>query len=90
MNAEADITKKAKRNGLMAAGNGPCGVESAGPYEPAKTLIAKGITKRELFAAMAMQGLLASSDEKCEFRNKELLIESAVAHADYLLEALEK
>ena len=44
-----------------------------------------GLSKREHFAALAMQGLLA-----CEDRRPEGLIREAVEHADALLAALEK
>lgn len=45
---------------------------------------AVGLTKRELFAAMAMQGMLAAGTGADRF---ERAID-AVAHADALLEAL--
>ena len=44
-------------------------------------LEASGLTKRELFAAMAMQGMLASDLETVDHR-------AAVRHADALLVAL--
>ena len=59
---------------------------------------APGLTKRELFAAMAMQGMLASSST-CEAIAKAggtsdwfnaILAVRAVASADALLEALAK
>ena len=47
-----------------------------------------GLTKREYFAAMAMQGLLTNP---ANFGGKkELLIKKAVEAADALLEELEK
>ena len=48
----------------------------------------RGLTKRELFAAMAMQGILA--DGSPEFRSKpyDLIAEDAVKYADALLAAL--
>lgn len=46
----------------------------------------KGISKREYFAAMAMQGLLASMGDHCVSADK--IAEFAVGHADNLLEAL--
>jgi len=51
----------------------------------------QGLTKREYFAAMAMQGLLACpnlSEEKGEITNKIIASES-VYLADRLLKALE-
>lgn len=46
--------------------------------------IEPGLTKRELFAAMAMQGLLA-----CDRVSDLICATEAVAHADALLTALE-
>lgn len=53
-----------------------------------------GLTKRELFAAMAMQGLLAQSDEEgngwsAESPYREKAAQEAVAFADALLAALQ-
>ncbi|WP_272774035.1 hypothetical protein [Stenotrophomonas geniculata] len=45
-----------------------------------------GLTKRELFAAMAMQGLLASGWDHAEVPLEGA--ETAVAYADHLLSAL--
>ncbi|MCW5597698.1 MAG: hypothetical protein KIT80_23605 [Chitinophagaceae bacterium] len=47
-----------------------------------------GLTKREYFAAMAMQGML-TNPANSSF-SKEFLIQSAVEAADVLLEKLEK
>lgn len=52
-------------------------------YEPAN-----GLTKRELFAAMAMQGLLANPEGGD--RHQELIADYAVAQADALLAKLSK
>lgn len=49
---------------------------------------AADLTKRELFAGMAMQGLLAADDEMCLDQNGVAI--QAVAHADALLEELGK
>jgi hypothetical protein len=48
----------------------------------------RGLTKREMFAMAAMQGLCASSIEGSHNR-PEILSVDAVAHADALLAALE-
>ena len=45
-----------------------------------------GLSKREYFAAMAMQGLLASMGDHCVTADK--IAEFSVGHADNLLEAL--
>lgn len=44
-----------------------------------------GITKREYFAAMAMQGILAG---RMDAIPSEIVLISAVEHADVLIEAL--
>ena len=44
-----------------------------------------GLTKREYFAAMAMQGLLAKSTA-----TKEMIAEMAVEHAEALINELNK
>lgn len=48
-----------------------------------------GLTKREYFAALAMQGLLASSCN-IEIINEKILAEKAVMCADETLELLKK
>ncbi len=48
-----------------------------------------GLTKREYFAAMAMQGLLASEAGGDHFDTEEGAAMCAVSHADALLDALE-
>lgn len=45
-----------------------------------------GLTKREFFASMALQGLLAGDAE--QMWSEEKVAESAVRHADELLKAL--
>lgn len=49
-----------------------------------------GLTKRELLAAMAMQGMLASETEECHYGDLKKLAESAVKHANALLAELAK
>lgn len=49
----------------------------------------KGLTKRELIAAMAMQGML-SANSKLFGNNEKQLSATAVAQADALLAELEK
>lgn len=52
---------------------------------------AVGLTKRELFAAMAMQGELASQNERLGYwydGRSDVLAERSVAHADALLSRL--
>ncbi|QDY48762.1 hypothetical protein [Stenotrophomonas maltophilia] len=52
----------------------------------ATSVVREGLTKRELFAAMAMQGFASDPDAT----GLEMLAESAVDWADALLAALEK
>ena len=68
-------------NGDMPAGVCPDVYHENGQIETGHG----GLTKREHFAALAMQGLLA-----CEDRRPEGLIREAVEHADALLAALEQ
>lgn len=49
-----------------------------------------GLTKREYFAAMAMQGMLASETEASNYGHVSLLAEQAVKRADALLAELAK
>ena len=51
-----------------------------------------GLTKRELFAGMAMQGFCSLSPDDCEALNltPENVANMSVAHADALIKALEK
>ena len=49
-----------------------------------------GLTKRELLAAMAMQGLLASERSDFAIKSEADLAECAVIQADALLQALLK
>jgi hypothetical protein len=48
----------------------------------------KGLTKREYFAGLAMQGLLANPNTGCECAEK--IAELAVNRSDELLKQLEK
>lgn len=47
-----------------------------------------GITKREMFAAMAMQAIISLQHTSTEVYTKDM-IESAVCYADGLMKALE-
>ena len=49
-----------------------------------------GLTKRELFAAMAMQGLMANASPKFGGSASDSVAHTAVRYADELLKALEK
>ena len=49
-----------------------------------------GITKREMFAMAAMQGILTSETEDWRHKEKESLASAAVEYADALLKELEK
>jgi hypothetical protein len=56
---------------------------------------ARGLTKREHFAAMAMQGMLANSDGAMNENNMRVyspdsISKLATLHADALIEALNK
>lgn len=48
-----------------------------------------GLTRRELFAAMAMQGILAKSGRYAEGK-ESVLAQYAIAHADALIAELDK
>jgi len=79
-------------------------VKKTKPNDPVKAVRTKihgliltthnGLTKREYFAAMAMQGMLAAHDDRYERTqgktNGEALAECAIAQADYLIVALNK
>ena len=53
-------------------------------------LIYKGLTKREYFAAMAMQGILANSSDGLVGWNYRIICENSVIAADALIAALNK
>lgn len=55
---------------------------------PTQAGIASGISKREQFAAMAMQGLLSNSFQG-QHRDHKPMAADAVSYANALLEALE-
>jgi len=57
-------------------------------YNPDNQPIAyySGLTKREYFAALAMQGMLSNPEKEYD---PDTLTEEAVGHADWLLKALE-
>ena len=46
-----------------------------------------GMKKRELIAAMALQGIMAGIPDGCSF-NPKVAAEAAIAHADALIELL--
>lgn len=48
-----------------------------------------GLTKRELFAAMAMQGLLASESENWHVGHPHAVAKNALDYADALIKALQ-
>ncbi len=50
----------------------------------------QGLTKRELFAAMALQGMLASETSSYNYGAIECLAENAVKKADALITELNK
>lgn len=54
------------------------------------TRIQGGLTKRELFAAMAMQGILSHGETPAGLTTASDVVEVARWHADYLLELLAK
>lgn len=56
------------------------------PAKNAGTHVHTGLTKREYFAAMAMQGLLAQND----YSRMDILANDAVKQADAILKELEK
>ncbi len=57
------------------------------PVYPSTAAWSSALTKRELFAAMAMQGLLADSAISASY---EEISESAVGHADALIAEINK
>lgn len=64
----------------------PIELNGFGQYAPEAYL---GLTKREMFAMAAMQGLLATLTEEYDLSPRELA-EDAVLNADALLAELEK
>lgn len=59
------------------------------PFAPNGNPVSWGLTKRELFAAMAMQGLVAS-EAWSDHMNHLDIARWAVSNADALVETLEK
>lgn len=60
-------------------------------YEESKEVANSGLTKREYFAAMAMQGILSNSKDWTDSdRCLNWVSESSVKYADSLIEALNK
>lgn len=58
------------------------------PREISETLPNTGLTKREYFAAMAMQGLLANKRYGKHYKTEEV-VESSLIIADEILDQLE-
>lgn len=67
---------------------------TSGGYPDGRMHTVPGMTKRELFAAMAMQGLITNPGDLEETMSQETLgatiADWAVGYADALLRALEK
>ena len=55
-----------------------------------KGALHNGLTKREMFAMAAMQGILSAETQDYEYRDRESLIDACVEYADLLLKRLEK
>lgn len=75
--------ERARKNGDAAAGSGETGVSGE------SRLISKGLSKRELFAAMAMQGLAPAYAQGGDFMEGHVAA-GAVKLADALLKELTK
>ena len=56
----------------------------------AKVAYNEGVTRRDVIAALALQGILASETESFAFRSPEARAERAVQEADALCAALAK
>lgn len=54
-----------------------------------KGALHNGLTKREIFAMAAMQGVLSAETQDYEYKNRESLIDACVEYADLLLKKLE-
>ena len=63
-------------------------VEQAFPLADHGEVLASGLTKRELFAVLAMQGLLASETGGDNYAPPEKLAIAAVESADALIKVL--
>ena len=55
-----------------------------------KGALHNGLTKREMFAMAAMQGILSAEAQDYEYKDDGSLIDSCVKYADLLLKRLEK
>lgn len=55
-----------------------------------KGALHNGLTKREMFAMAAMQGILSAETQDYEYKDRESLIDACVEYADLLLKRLEK
>jgi hypothetical protein len=82
-NVAVSTEERARKNGDAAAGSGETGVSGD------SRLISKGLTKRELFAAMAMQALAPQFVNGGDFMEKHVAV-GAVTVADALLKELAK
>ena len=63
--------------------NGECGAFARGSDGARQA----GLNKREYFAGLAMQGMLANPET---YGDREIMMQEAVKNADELLKALEK
>ena len=54
-----------------------------------KGALHNGLTKREMFAMAAMQGILSAETQDYEYKDRESLIDACVEYADLLLKKLE-
>jgi hypothetical protein len=61
--------------------------DDSGPAYPCSQDLYGGLTKREIFAAAALQGLLASGPHDCTYQELAL---DAVKNADALIAALQE
>ena len=55
-----------------------------------KGALHNGLTKREMFAMAAMQGILSAETQDYEYKDRESIIDACVEYADLLLKRLEK
>ena len=82
------------KNGDMPAS--PCGESYKTQQYPGgdwihnkKSALHSGLTKREMFAMAAMQGVLSAETQDYEYKDRESLIDACVEYADLLLKKLE-
>jgi hypothetical protein len=83
-NVALPTDERARKNGDAPAGSGETGVSGD------SRLISKGLTKRELFAAMAMQAILTGAVTRGCPSNEWVEQEIAARCADALLKELAK